>query len=717
MSVYKRSTLVANFPTSKDDFLIIPSWSSNDYVYAIDLGVSADEVVYETYLSLKGSNGSWELFPYIIQSSDVSSFEDYGWSVSAGQVVLIFCGDEIGSFTTKSSAWEAFQETIADDNYDFIDYESDTPRDLSSSDATLFWYNLNGTTLGFSIESSDKAVQQSGGSVAITITYYTNYTGSSDTYQQTGSTGNSITLPGAIFSRDGYTLLGWSKSSSATTATYSLGAIATFTSDTSLYAVWQADSSSLPTISISLKSVVFSESDGRTHTLTAYSDKTSAMNDLHTEYWISSSCWLRPISDSDNSDQEFTISLYTSANPDTAITGATDVAKYISGLSDGDVGYEGDLMYFIKDFSGVIEIRIEETSTNAESVAYFGVKVIAGAKLTLSPNYISDTTAGTPNYSLNYIQAKNISSTIPENPFTYDHSLLGWSESSSATTETTPDYDDEATVTLGGDKVLYAVWNQYSNTKNTYTINLECEDELGVLTFDFEVSEEDLHSTDDKLLLQFNVEEALQDLPTIDVDKENVAIVYASDSNEAIEIFDNNSGDNRVVAVATDGVFGTFNLYLSDIELYGFDLSEQIILWLVQKEKEPTSYPGDFYVARSTNKSFLSEWDIPYTVTDSNIPERIVTTATFTANPEYTRSVVIFYIPSSFTLPLGYIGWDGTSNTYSTDPMLLCLKDNKTFYLLSLDSDETEDRTITSKTITVSSSNYGTSISLLLTRN
>ena len=150
--------------------------------------------------------------------------------------------------------------------------------------------------------------------------------------------------------------------------------------------------------------------------------------------------------------------------------------------------------------------------------------------------------------------------------------------------------------------------------------------------------------------------------------------------------------------------------------MYGFDLSEQIVLWLIQKAKEPTSYPKDFYVVRSTDKSFLSGWDIPYSVTNSNIPERIETTATFTDNPEYTRSVVIFYIPSSFTLPLGYIGWDGTSNTYSTDPMLLCLKDNKTFYLLSLDSDG-DTRTITSKTITVSSSNYGTTLSLMLTRN
>ena len=714
MSVYKRSTLVANFPTSKDDFLIIPSWWSNYYVYALDLGISADEVVYETYFRLEGSNGSWELFPYIIQSSDVSSLNQQGYGWSAGQVVLIFSGDEIGNFTTQSSAWEAFQETIAGGNYNFIDDESATPRDLSSSDATLFWYNLNGTTLGFSTESYDKAIQQSGGSVAITITYYINYTGSSDTYQQTGSTGNSVTLPGAIFSRDGYTLLGWSKSSSATTPTYSLGATATFTSDTSLYAVWQADSSSLPTISISLKSVVFSESDGRTHTLTAYSDKTSAMSNLRTEYWISSSCWLRPITDSDDSEQEYTISLYTSASPNTSIRSAANVTKYVTGLSEGNTGYEGDLMYFIKDFSGVIEIRIEETSTNAESVAYFGVKVIAGAKLTLRPNYISGTTAGTPNYSLNYIQAKNIASTIPANPFTYNHSLLGWSESSSATPETTPDYDDEATVTLGGDKVLYAVWNQYSNTKNTYSIFFQTgatTDPTGtpsyIKEYTFEASEADFHTTD--LLISLTLPDDSEVTP---VGYSLEAWVLDRDGDTNIEEDYNSDEDYSF------GGGGTFELYADYVldNNIQFDSTNSITFYALFEKITPTSYPSKFYVVCSTNSNPIANWSLSYTVADSNVPERIVTTATFTKNPEYTRSVVIFYIPSSFTLPLGYIGWDGTSNTYSTDPMLLCLKDNKTFYLLSLDSDG-DTRTITSKTITVSSSNYGTSISLLLTRN
>ena len=501
-----------------------------------------------------------------------------------------------------------------------------------------------------------------------------------------------------------YTSDGWYNGSTEITLS------TTITSSITVTPHWVA----LSTISISLKSVVFSESDGRTHTLTAYSDKTSAMSNLHTEYWISSSCWLRPITDSDDPDQEFTISLYTSASPNTAITGAANVTKYVTGLSDGDTGYEGDFIYFIKDFSGVIEIRIEGTSTNAESVAYFGVKVIAGAKLTLRPNYISGTTAGTPNYSLNYIQAKNIASTIPANPFTYNHSLLGWSESSSATPETTPDYDDEATVTLGGDKVLYAVWNQYSNTKNTYSVYFQTgatTDPTGtpsyIKEYTFKASEADFHTI--SILTSIMLPDDSEVTP---VGYSLEAWVLDRDGDTNIEEDYNSDEDFSFVGG------GTFELWADDVldNNIQFDSTNSITFYALFEKITPTSYPSKFYVVRSTNSNPIANWSLSYTVADSDVPERIVTTATFTKNPEYTRSVVIFYIPSSFTLPLGYIGWDGTSNTYLTDPMLLCLKDNKTFYLLSLDSDG-DTRTITSKTITVSSSNYGTSISLLLTRN
>ncbi len=82
------------------------------------------------------------------------------------------------------------------------------------------------------------------GSKTINVTVTGNYTlaynangGSGAPASQTGS-GN-ITLSTVKPTRSGYTFLGWSKSSTATSATYQPGAIYNLTSSTTLYAVWQ----------------------------------------------------------------------------------------------------------------------------------------------------------------------------------------------------------------------------------------------------------------------------------------------------------------------------------------------------------------------------------------------------------------------------------------------------------------------------------------------
>jgi Listeria-Bacteroides repeat domain (List_Bact_rpt). len=49
---------------------------------------------------------------------------------------------------------------------------------------------------------------------------------------------NSVELPECSFTRDGYTFDGWATSASATAAEYADGDSASFSSDTTLYAVW-----------------------------------------------------------------------------------------------------------------------------------------------------------------------------------------------------------------------------------------------------------------------------------------------------------------------------------------------------------------------------------------------------------------------------------------------------------------------------------------------
>lgn len=71
-----------------------------------------------------------------------------------------------------------------------------------------------------------------------TLTYNANG-GSGAPGAQTFTPGSSVTLSGTKPTRTGYNFLGWSTSSSATSASYNVGGTYTFSGDTALYAVWQ----------------------------------------------------------------------------------------------------------------------------------------------------------------------------------------------------------------------------------------------------------------------------------------------------------------------------------------------------------------------------------------------------------------------------------------------------------------------------------------------
>ena len=108
--------------------------------------------------------------------------------------------------------------------------------------------------LGWSTSSSaSTASYQPGGSITISantplyavwkaITYTVSYNangGSGAPASQTKSYNVALTLSGTTPTRTGYTFLGWSTSSSATTATYSAGGSYTTNASATLYAVWQ----------------------------------------------------------------------------------------------------------------------------------------------------------------------------------------------------------------------------------------------------------------------------------------------------------------------------------------------------------------------------------------------------------------------------------------------------------------------------------------------
>ena len=132
---------------------------------------------------------------------------------------------------------------------------------LSSTKPTRSGY----TFLGWSTSSTaTSATYSAGGSFTTNAnttlyavwkanTYIVSYNangGSGAPSSQTKTHGTTLTLSKTIPTRSGYTFLGWSTSSTATSATYSAGGSFTTNANTTLYAVWQKNEVTVSSISI-----------------------------------------------------------------------------------------------------------------------------------------------------------------------------------------------------------------------------------------------------------------------------------------------------------------------------------------------------------------------------------------------------------------------------------------------------------------------------------
>ena len=111
----------------------------------------------------------------------------------------------------------------------------------TSSTATSATYSAGGS---FSKATASNTTLYAIWRKTITITYNANNgsgaPSASTGYMYNADTGVSITLSSTIPTRTGYTFLGWSTSSSATSSSYSGGSAYTFSASTTLYAVWTA---------------------------------------------------------------------------------------------------------------------------------------------------------------------------------------------------------------------------------------------------------------------------------------------------------------------------------------------------------------------------------------------------------------------------------------------------------------------------------------------
>ncbi len=142
-----------------------------------------------------------------------------------------------GTSKSYSNAYGAY--TIDDDGVYMNAYTVDVP---VNADGTV---SISAYCQYTSTNSSNLTTSNNGGTISLTKrtakTYTVSYNangGSGAPSSQTKTHGTTLTLSSTVPTRSGYTFLGWSTSSTATSATYAAGGSYTSNSAATLYAVW-----------------------------------------------------------------------------------------------------------------------------------------------------------------------------------------------------------------------------------------------------------------------------------------------------------------------------------------------------------------------------------------------------------------------------------------------------------------------------------------------
>ena len=269
-------------------------------------------------------------------------------------------------------------------------------------------------------------------------TYNLTYNANGGTNAPTGQSGSSsYTISSTVPTRFGYTFLGWSKSSSATSATFEPGGSISLSENTTLYAVWKAASS--------------------VSTGTTYSTTVGFANQ----------------------EIYYTFTPSTSGNYTFESTGSLDSRVYVYSSSGAELGYNDDdgvdnnfKLTVILSSGTKYYVKVRAYNTHIGSTSFSVVPTV----YSLSYNANGGTGApSTQSGSSSYI----ISSTVPTR---FGYTFLGWSKNSSATSAT---YEPGDSIPLIENTTLYAVWKSASSisTNNLYTATVDFTNQEKYYTF------------------------------------------------------------------------------------------------------------------------------------------------------------------------------------------------------------------------------------------
>lgn len=136
------------------------------------------------------------------------------------------------TFTTSMSIYADYGTNVY---VSAVTLESSQYEDPMLSDGSKSWYWAGDKNI---YVSGNRSITFTASRKTYTISYNANG-GSGAPSSQSFIAGTSVTLSSTVPTRDGYIFLGWSTSSTATSAMYSAGSIVTFGTSTILYAVWE----------------------------------------------------------------------------------------------------------------------------------------------------------------------------------------------------------------------------------------------------------------------------------------------------------------------------------------------------------------------------------------------------------------------------------------------------------------------------------------------
>ena len=268
----------------------------------------------------------------------------------------------------------------------------------------------------------------------LSVTYVISYSGNGGSgapSSQTKNHGESLTLSSTVPTRSGYKFLGWSTSSSATTATYNLGDTFTTNANTTLYAVW-------------------------TSVYQLYENSSSSIDMKSTDN-------IRYFSFTPSTSGKYVI--YSTGSDDTKVILYNSNYTELTSDDDGGSGRNFRLEYNLSAGTKYI-YGIKFYSSSKEGTINYRF----GRVYTISYNANGGSNAPSSQNKDYGIEIK-LSSSVPTRS---GYKFLGWSTSSSATSAT---YNSGSFISSNANTTLYAVWSSIDpptcsfTTTNDPTIN------------------------------------------------------------------------------------------------------------------------------------------------------------------------------------------------------------------------------------------------------